>query len=227
MSEIEQADVVVIGMGPGGEDVAGKLAKAGLDVVGIDRELVGGECPYWGCIPSKMMIRAADLLTESRRIAGVAGRSSDEPDWSPVANRIRDEATDDWNDQVAVDRFEGKGGRFIRGVGRIVAAGRVAVGVGDGDERVIEARRAIVVSTGTGVAVPPVPGLDQVPYWTNREAIEAKELPRSLAVLGVGAVGAELAQVYARFGVEVTVVEVLDQLVPMEEPEAGDRKSVV
>jgi pyruvate/2-oxoglutarate dehydrogenase complex dihydrolipoamide dehydrogenase (E3) component len=222
MSEIEQADVVVVGMGPGGEDVAGKLAKAGLDVVGIEHDLVGGECPYWGCIPSKMMIRAADLLAESRRIAGVAGSSSDEPDWSPVANRIRDEATDDWNDRVAVERFEGKRGRFVRGKGRVVGPGRVAVvPIGEGEERVVEARRGIVVSTGTKVAVPPIAGLDQVPYWTNREAIEAKELPSSLIVLGVGAVGAELAQVYARFGVDVTVVEALDRLVPMEEPEAG------
>ena len=101
----QTADVVVIGMGPGGEDVAGKLAEAGLDVVGIDRELVGGECPYWGCIPSKMMIRAAHLLAEARRIPGMAGDATVMPDWAPVAQRIRDEATDDWDDTVAVERF--------------------------------------------------------------------------------------------------------------------------
>ena len=217
MTETMQADVVVIGMGPGGEDAAGRLAEAGLDVVGIDRELVGGECPYWGCIPSKMMIRAADLLAEGRRIRGMAGDATVRPDWAPVAQRIRDEATDDWDDRVAVERFEGKGGRFLRGDGHIVGPGRVAVG-----DQVVEARRGIVVATGTHPAIPPIPGLGRVPYWTNREAIEAKELPSSLLVLGGGAVGAELAQAFARFGVEVTVVEALERLVPGDEPEVGD-----
>jgi pyruvate/2-oxoglutarate dehydrogenase complex dihydrolipoamide dehydrogenase (E3) component len=216
MSEPLSAEVVVVGMGPGGEDVAGRLAEAGLDVVGVDRQLVGGECPYWGCVPSKMMIRAADLLAEARRIPGMAGDATVRPDWGPVARRIREEATDDWDDRVAVERFERKGGRFLRGEGRIVAPGRVAVG-----DRVVEARRGIVVATGTHASIPPIPGLRDVPYWTNREAIEAKDLPSSLIVLGGGAVGVELAQVLSRFGVEVTVVEALDRLVPGEEPEAG------
>jgi pyruvate/2-oxoglutarate dehydrogenase complex dihydrolipoamide dehydrogenase (E3) component len=215
--ETQQADVVVTGMGPGGEDVAGRLAEAGLDVVGVDRGLVGGECPYWGCIPSKMMIRAADLLAEGRRVPGMAGDAIVQPDWAPVAQRIRDEATDDWDDRVAVERFEGKGGRFLRGEGRIVASRRVAVG-----DRVVEARRGVVVATGTHATIPPIPGLSRVPYWTNRESIEAKELPSSLLVLGGGAVGAEPAQVFARFGVEVTVVEALERLVPGDEPEAGE-----
>src|SRR5438105_14206834 len=113
----EQVDVVVLGLGVGGEQVAGKLAERGLSVVGIERELVGGECPYWGCIPSKMIVRAANLLTEARRIPGVAGASTVTPDWSPVARRIREEATDDWDDKVAVERFEHQGGRFVRGAG--------------------------------------------------------------------------------------------------------------
>lgn len=213
----QTADVVVIGMGPGGEDVAGKLAEAGLEVVGIDRELVGGECPYWGCIPSKMMIRAAHLLAEARRIPGMAGDATVSPDWAPVAQRIRDEATDDWNDTVAVERFEGKGGRFVRGVGRITGPGEVTVG-----DDVITARRGIVIATGTSAAIPPIEGLDSVDFWTNREAIEAEQLPASLVVLGGGAIGVELAQSFARFGTTVTVVEALDRLVPMEEPEAGE-----
>lgn len=128
MSETLHVDVVVLGMGPGGEDVAGRLAEAGLEVAGVDRQLLGGECPYWGCVPSKMMIRAANLLAEARRIPGMAGTSTVDPDWTPVAHRIRDEATDDWDDRVAVERFEGKGGRFLRGHGRIVDPGRVSVG---------------------------------------------------------------------------------------------------
>ncbi len=111
---VEVVDAVVLGMGPGGEDVAGKLAEAGLSVVGIDGGLVGGEYPYWGCVPSKMMIRAANLLAEARRIPGMAGHAVVRPDWAPVAARIRDEATDDWDDTVAVERFESKSGRFAR-----------------------------------------------------------------------------------------------------------------
>jgi pyruvate/2-oxoglutarate dehydrogenase complex dihydrolipoamide dehydrogenase (E3) component len=213
----EQVDVVVIGMGPGGEEVAGSLAQAGLRVVGIEKKLLGGECPYWGCVPSKMMIRAADLLAEAGRVPVLAGRTTVEPDWTPVARRIREEATDTWNDRVAVDRFQGKGGIFVRGEGRLVGPGQVAVG-----DRVFAASRGVVIATGTEPAVPPIPGLREVPYWTNREAIEAEALPTSLAVLGGGAVGLELAQVFARFGVRVTVIEMEDHLLPLEEPEAGE-----
>ena len=213
----EQADVIVIGMGPGGEWVALELAGAGLDVVGVERELLGGECPYWGCVPSKMIIRAANLIAETRRVPGFAGASSVEPDWSPVAERIRRDATDNWDDRVAVERFERKGGRFVRGAARLVGPGRVAVG-----ERIFEARRGVVVATGTSALVPPIPGLDGVNYWTNREFIEVQTLPRSLIVLGGGAIGLELAQASARFGVAVTVVEALNRLLALEEPEAGD-----
>jgi pyruvate/2-oxoglutarate dehydrogenase complex dihydrolipoamide dehydrogenase (E3) component len=211
------ADAVVIGMGPGGEEVAGKLAEAGLHVVGIEKELVGGECPYWGCVPTKMMIRAGDLLAEARRIPGFAGTATVTPDWSPVARRIREEATDTWNDQVAVDRFEKKGGHFVRGAGRLSGPGEVAV-----DGTSYWASRAVVIATGTSVAVPPITGLDQVHYWTNREAVKTEVLPKSLVVLGGGAVGLELAQVFARFGVAVTVVEALPRVLPLEEPEAGE-----
>src|SRR6202167_1155064 len=152
-------------MGPGGEEVAGRLGRAGLDVVGIEGRLLGGECPYWGCVPSKMMIRATNLLTEGRRIPGMAGTSTITADWAPVARRIRDEATDNWDDKVAVDRFEDKGGRFVRGWGHL-----------DGPSRV---------------------------------------------VLGGGAIGVELGQVFARFGASVSIVEGADRLLPPEEPEAG------
>ncbi len=212
----EQVDVVVMGMGPGGEDAAERLAEAGLTVVGIDGGLVGGECPYWGCVPSKMMIRAADLLAEARRVPGMAGETTVEPDWAPVARRIRDEATDGWDDSVAVKRFEDKGGRFVRGWGRLEGPGRVAV-----DDRRFEATTALVVNTGTRPSIPPVDGLADTPYWTNREAIETEEVPGSLAVLGGGAIGCELAQVFDRFGSAVTVLEAAPSLLPPEEPEAG------
>jgi len=217
LDELTTVDVVVLGMGPGGEDVAGSLASAGMSVVGVDAALVGGECPYWGCIPSKMMVRAAHLLTEARRVPGMAGSSTVTPDWAPVAARIRDEATDDWDDTVAVDRFVGKGGTFVRGRGRLVAPDLVEV-----DGRRYRATRAVVVATGTTAAVPPIAGLADTPYWTNHQAIEAAVLPGSIIVLGGGAIGAELAQVYARFGVDVTVVEAAERLLPIEEPGAGD-----
>jgi len=216
-NDVTVVDVVVLGLGPGGEDVAGSLAEAGFSVVGIEAGLVGGECPYWGCIPSKMMIRAAHLIAESRRIPGMAGSSTVTPDWGPVAARIREEATDNWDDTVAVERFVGKGGTFVRGRGRLVAADTVEV-----DGHRYRATRALVVATGTTAAVPPIPGLADTPFWTNRQAVEAEELPGSIIVLGGGAIGAELAQVYARFGVEVTVVEAADRLLPLEEPEAGE-----
>jgi pyruvate/2-oxoglutarate dehydrogenase complex dihydrolipoamide dehydrogenase (E3) component len=203
-------------MGPGGEDVAGRLADSGLDVVGVDAELVGGECPYWGCVPSKMIIRAADLLAEAGRVNGVAGSSEVRPDWTLVAKRIRAEATDDWDDTVAVERFQKKGGRFVRGWARLDGPGRVAVG-----DRVIEAGRAVVIATGARAWVPPVVGLLDTPYWTNREAIETEKVPDSLVVLGGGAIGVELAQAFSRFGAMVTVVEVTPYLVGPEEPEAG------
>jgi pyruvate/2-oxoglutarate dehydrogenase complex dihydrolipoamide dehydrogenase (E3) component len=213
----ENADVIVLGMGPGGEDAAGRLAEAGLDVVGVDAELVGGECPYWGCVPSKMMVRAADLLAEARRVPGMAGTAVVQPAWAPVARRIRDEATDDWDDTVAVDRFEGKGGRLVRGWGRLDGPGRVVVG-----DRVIEAARAVVIGIGTRAFIPPVAGLADTPYWTNRQAVETEDVPGSLTVLGGGAVGVELAQVFRRFGSEVTVLEAGPRLVGPEEPESGD-----
>jgi pyruvate/2-oxoglutarate dehydrogenase complex dihydrolipoamide dehydrogenase (E3) component len=212
----EQVDVVILGLGVGGEEVAGRLAEAGLAVVGVESTLVGGECPYWGCVPTKMMIRAANLVAEARRVDGMAGHAEVAPDWEPVAARIRDEATDDWNDQVAVDRFEGKGGRFVRGRGRLTGVGTVEV-----DGATYEAGRGVVLATGTTPVIPPIDGLAGTPYWTNRDAVEAKTLPASMLVLGGGAVGLELAQVYARFGVAVTVVEAMDRLLPMEEPEAS------
>ncbi|GAA2105002.1 NAD(P)/FAD-dependent oxidoreductase [Streptomyces albiaxialis] len=211
-----ECDVVVIGMGPGGEEVAGRLAEAGLDVVGVEAELLGGECPYWACVPSKMIVRAGNLLADARRVPGMAGDARVEPDWSPVAARIRDEATTDWDDAAAVERFTGKGGHFVRARGRLTGPGQVEAG-----GETYTARRAVVVATGSASWAPPVDGLDAVPYWTNREAVSAKERPESLLVLGGGAVGVELAQGYARFGTRVTVVEAADRLLPPEEPESG------
>ena len=113
------ADVVVLGLGPGGELVAGDLAAAGQEVLAVNAGLVGGECPYWGCIPTKMMARAAGALAEARRVDGLAGHATVVPDWTPVAARIRDEATDHWDDKVAVERLERNGATLLRGRARL------------------------------------------------------------------------------------------------------------
>ena len=210
--------MVVVGVGVGGEEVAGRLAEAGLSVVGIEHTLVGGECPYWGCIPTKMMIRAGNAIAEARRIPGLAGTSTARPDWTPVAKRIREEATDTWDDKVAVDRFTGKGGRFVRGRATIVGPGRVRV-----EDQEYVASRGLVIATGTVAVIPPVDGLAGTPYWTNRDAVEAESLPSTLLVLGGGAIGLELSQVMARFGASVTVIEGSERLLSMEEPESSEQ----
>jgi pyruvate/2-oxoglutarate dehydrogenase complex dihydrolipoamide dehydrogenase (E3) component len=217
MLEIEEVDVVVIGMGPGGEEVASRLAESGLRVIGIEDALVGGECPFWGCIPSKMMIRAANVVAETRRVNGLAGSATVDPDWAIVAARIRAAATDDWDDKVAVDRFEAKGGTLIRGRGSIESPGVVAVG-----ELRFRASRAVVFNTGAHPQIPSIEGLDHVPYWTNHQAIAAEVLPESMIVLGGGAIGVELAQVFHRFGTIVIVVEGGPGLLSRDEPEAGE-----
>ncbi|MDI6102811.1 NAD(P)/FAD-dependent oxidoreductase [Actinoplanes sp. NEAU-A12] len=216
MGDVRNVDVVVIGLGVGGEEAAGRLAAAGLDVVGVEHNLVGGECPYWGCIPTKMMVRAGAALAEARRIPGLAGASTVQPDWAPVARRIRDEATDDWNDKVAVDRLTDKGADFVRGTATITGPGRVRAG-----DQEYAAARGLVIATGTAAFIPPIDGLAGTPYWTNREAVEAATLPASLIVLGGGAIGCEFAQAYARFGVQVTIVEGSGRVLAMEEPESS------
>jgi pyruvate/2-oxoglutarate dehydrogenase complex dihydrolipoamide dehydrogenase (E3) component len=209
-------DVAVVGLGPGGEATASALAKAGLSVVAVDGHLVGGECPYYGCIPSKMMIRAGDALAEARRVQGLSGTVDLRPDWDVVARRISDEATDAWDDRVAVERLEGTGARFVRGHGRLAGPRTVEVG-----EETITASRGVVLNPGTSPAVPPIAGLADTPYWTNRDLVRIGSAPESLVVVGGGAIGVEAAQALARFGTRVTVVEMADRLLAPEEPEAS------
>lgn len=211
-----EVDVVVVGLGPGGESAAGQLARAGLDVLAVDRRLVGGECPYYGCIPSKMMVRASDALAEARRVDGLAGTASVTPDWSAVARRIKDEATADWDDTIAVERLEKAGATVVHGEARLVGPRQVEVA-----GETWTARKGVVLNTGTEPAAPPVDGLTETPYWTNRDAVRAEQAPASMIVLGVGAIGAEMAQAFARFGTRVTVVELFDRILALEEPEAG------
>lgn len=240
--ESVSVDVVIIGMGPGGELVADGLMKRGYSVVAIEPELIGGECAEWGCVPTKMMIRAGNLLTEARRVNDVAGEALVIGRWSLVAQRIIDEATHSWDDSASVAAFEEKGGRFVRGMARFIDAGessldrwddesgaigkapgstlphRVAVAVG---ESKFTPRLGVVVATGATPIIPDIEGLSNVPFWTNRDVVKLEDLPESLVILGGGAIAAELGQVMARFGVDVTVVESGERLLASEEPEAS------
>ncbi|HET9423365.1 MAG TPA: NAD(P)/FAD-dependent oxidoreductase [Nocardioides sp.] len=216
MSASTEVDVVVIGQGPGGEYVAANLAKGGLDVVAVESRLVGGECPYYGCVPSKMMLAAAASLDEARRVRGRAGTAEVHPDWTPVADRIRDEATDDWDDTVAVKRLQDAGVTFTRGTGRLVGDRQVEVG-----DTTYVAKRGVVLNPGTDPVIPPIEGLADTPYWTNRDVVQLKELPGSLLVIGGGAIGVELSQALHSFGVDVTILELAPRLLPPEEPEAA------
>ena len=220
MSE-QQCDVVVVGLGPGGEALAARLAQAGLTVVAVEAELVGGECPYWGCIPSKMLIRAANALAEARRIDGLAGRAEVMPDFAPVAQRIREVATDDWDDTVAADRLADAGIRLVRGHGRLAGDRTVEVETVDGVERLV-ASRGVVLNTGTTATVPPIDGLADTPFWTNRDALQTLDAPESMVVIGGGAIGLELAQAFSRFGTDVAVLEVAPRILGPEEPEASE-----
>ncbi len=213
----EQVDVVVVGLGPGGEFAANKLALAGLNVVAVDKHLVGGECPFYGCVPSKIMIRAANALQESRRVNDLAGESSPVPSWEPVARRIREDGTHDWSDEVSVARLERAGAVVLHGAARLTGPRTVEVA-----GRRFHAARGVLVATGTAPDAPPVAGLADTPYWTNREVVKVTELPSSLAVLGAGPIGCELAQAFARFGVAVTLLEADDRILSAEEPEAAE-----
>ena len=216
MSGNREVDVVVIGLGVGGEHLSTRLAEGGCTVVGIEAHLVGGECPYYGCVPTKMIVRAANVLEEARRVDALAGTTTVAPDWGVVARRIRKDATDNWDDGVAVKRLEDAGVQVVRGRGRLVARDRVRVG----DDEFV-ATRAVVIASGTEPAVPGIDGLDAVPYLTNRDMVALEQLPTSLLVMGGGAIGLELAQATRRFGVHVTVVEAADRLAFREEPEVS------
>ncbi|WP_395691614.1 dihydrolipoyl dehydrogenase family protein [Nocardioides sp.] len=199
-----ETDVVVLGLGAGGEHAAHRLAEAGVDVVGVERELVGGECPFWGCTPSKLLVHAAQT-----------GQG-----WARAAERIR-EANHGWSDHTHAGPLEEAGVRLLRGHGRLLGPGRVEVATDAGDVSVA-ARRGILLGTGTAPAVPVVEGLAGTPYWTNRDVVRQREAPASLLVLGGGAIGCELAQAAARLGSRVTLVEVSDRLLAAEEPEASE-----
>jgi pyruvate/2-oxoglutarate dehydrogenase complex dihydrolipoamide dehydrogenase (E3) component len=219
---METFDVIVVGAGPAGEVVAGRCADGGLTVAVVERELVGGECSYWGCMPSKTLIRPGDVLMAARRVPGAAGAVTGAVD-AEATFASRNRITGDWDDAGALPWLEERNIAVVRGAGRLTGERTVDVHGAAGAVRSLTARRAVVLATGTSASIPPVPGLADARPWDNRSVTAAKEVPAGLLVIGGGAIGVEMAQAFRRLGAStVTVVEVGPRLLAREEPFAGE-----
>jgi len=213
---------VCLGGGVAAEAIAGGLRDSGLTLAVVERELVGGECPYWGCMPSKTLLRSAETLSEADRARALAAsRVEWAVDFPKVSKRVLWMARD-LDDRKPAAALEATGARLIRGEGTLTDPRTVTVRLkADTTNEQLVARRAVVIANGSTAAIPPIPGLDTIEYWTNRQAAIPRELPASLAILGAGAIGVELGQAFARLGSKVTVIEAGPAFLHLEEPEAG------
>ena len=209
---MDRLDVIIVGMGMGGEAAAGRLLKAGRRVAVIERELIGGECAYWACLPSKTLLRAPEVRAEASRAAGVATPAID---W-PGLRDYRDYMVRRLDDTAQVKGYEQAGATVIKGQARLAGPGRVEAG-----GQLLEAGH-VVIATGSDPARPPVEGLDQVPVWTNREATNVRDIPARVLLVGGSAVGTEMGQFYAGMGAQVTIVQRAGRLVDREDPRVGE-----
>jgi len=213
----QEFDVVCLGGGVAGEAIAEGLKGSGLTLAVVERELVGGECPYWGCVPSKTLLRSGETLAEACRARVLAASRVDwTVDFPKVSTRVLWMARN-LDDSRPAAAMEANGAKLVRGVGKVTDPRTVEVG---GES--LLARRALVIANGSTATIPPIPGLDKTEYWTNRHAAIPKELPTSLAILGGGAIGVELGQAFARLGSRVTIIEAGTRILSQEEPEASD-----
>jgi pyruvate/2-oxoglutarate dehydrogenase complex dihydrolipoamide dehydrogenase (E3) component len=214
-------DAIVIGAGPAGEVAAGDLAQRGRAVALVERELVGGECSFYACMPSKALLRPGELLGEVARVPGAAEAAAGRGVDARAALRRRDEVIHDRSDATQLPWLEQRGVTLLRGRGRLTGERRVEVTDAAGERVVHEAREAVVLATGSSALLPPIPGLRESRPWTNREATTAEEVPGELLVLGGGVVGVELAQAWSTLGARVTLIEAAERLIAREEPFAS------
>lgn len=213
-------DLIVIGAGVAGENVADRARASGLSVVIVERELVGGDCSYWACMPSKALLRSAAALRAARAVGGAREAATGELDVAAVFAR-RDTTVHDWNDSGQVDWLDSVGVDLIRGDASVTGEREVTVAITDGEPIVLTARHAVAVCTGSAALLPDIPGLREAAPWTSRDATSATQAPKRLVVIGGGVVAVEMATAYAGFGTEVTVLA-RSGLLGHEEPFAGE-----
>lgn len=209
---MDRFDVIIIGMGPGGEVVAGRLLAAGSSVAVVERELIGGECAYWACIPSKTLLRGPAARAEAGRAAGVATPALD---WAGLRD-YRDYMVRHLDDSAQVTRYREAGATVIKSAARLAGPGQVEAG-----GQLLEAGH-VVIATGSEPVYPDIDGLDRVTVWTNREATTVRDIPSRVLLIGGSAVGVELGQFYARMGAQVTIVQRADRLIDREDPRVGE-----